>query len=419
MKKRYGYIVGCFILLGGLAASSYAVTPGGGGSRIKNLGNLSKIKTPSSAELTRSVQMGTQLTLPFNDCSRALNSASVKRVSQARQGVGSVRSSLEQSSLVLPSAVASRVSALAAPALTSSASAHPYLSGVFQAWNEEGASRYSGTLFEVDGRIWGVVAAHVFGEGEQNIDILGRYFWADVYNDGTFTSVPARAVLISPLFDVALVAFDSKIVPLAKPFTLDFGEVTLGQDLSSCGFIGMQQPVEVNNRRVVELTPLSFRTTMPIAQSFRRGLCGSAIIKEGWKLSGVHIGSTRKPNEQEDIGYGVPASALYKMVQNYAKPGSQMFELDFDGHKIYVGPDEYLSRLTLLDADERPLWEGWSHSYFSYKTLRTKVKELSPRYVQFTIGRVDITLPQLKYEPVVRTVRYEISENDTEENHIP
>ncbi len=416
MNKRRYYLIMCLCLWWGTAQAAgpfgkQLVLPWG---MTKNLSGLSEL---SSSALTNQVRRSAQASLikEYNASLTPLNSAYVlqtqQELSQLRRQLASLNQSRSAVSAVAPAPVSA---ALAADEVTAPAHLHPYLSGTFQAHDvsETVKDRFSGTLFEVDGKMFGAVAAHVFDRGEQEVVQLNRTFMADIYRDGHFVSVPAQAVLISPLFDVALVKFNPKDEGLLdKPFVLARNELSLGQTLSSHGFVGQREIVDIANRVVVERTPLSFRTTMPLAQDRRHGLCGSAVVNEQGLLAGIHTGSTRKINAQEDVAYAVPADVLYKLARSYEQQDDTKFELNFDGHIVPMLSNEYLSKVMLFDEAGDELWGGRSSSYFSYKLLRTKIAEYKPRYVEFTIGRAgwkNSYSPYLNYEPSVRTVRYEL-----------
>lgn len=422
MKKRCYYLIISLCLCWGTMQAGgpfgkQLVLPWG---VTKNLSGLSGV---SSAALSNQVRRSALSSLQLSGYNGLITPQNAAHVLQTQQKLEKLRSQLQLPEVPTFSPAAS-LSAPAVQPVTPAATpglAHPYLSGTFQARDMSALvpSHYSGTLFEVDGQIFGAVAGHIFGSGDEEITKINRSFIADIYHDGNFVSVPARAVVISPLFDVALVIFNPKDQALlGQPFQLARSGPELGQTLSSHGFVGQRQAVDINDRRVVAKTPLSFRTTMPIAQSLRRGLCGSAIVNKQGLLAGMHTGSTRKTNEQEDVAYAVPAEILYQLAQGYTLQDNRMFELNFDGHKFSIYPDEYLTKLTLLDAQNNVLWSGKSSSYFSYSLLRNKIAQLSPRYVEFVVGRVGWSSPYssyLNYEPAVRKVRYEISDTTTQE----
>lgn len=420
MNKRYYYLVICLCLWWGTAQAAgpfgkQLVLPWG----VKNVSGLSGVSSSAlSGQVSRSVQASLQIS-GYHGLVTPLNATHVLQTQQELRQLRSQLASLNQSMSAVSAVAPSPVSmAPAADALTSPAHLHPYLTRTFQAGDVSDmvTSRYSGTLFEADGHVFGAVAAHIFGNSEQDLTRLNRNFSATMYRDGQFVTVPARAVFVSPLVDVALVEFNFKDKALLEqPFKLAHNTPFMGQTLSSHGFVGQQEIVDVENRVVVEQTPLAFRTTMPLAQNKRRGLCGSAVVNEQGLLAGMHTGSTRKTNAQEDVGYVVPADVLYKLAHHYQQQDEMKFELDFDGHKIYVGPNEYLAKLTLFDEQGNELWCGRSSDqYFSQKLVKTKIAEFSPRYVEFTIGRAgweNSYSSYLNYEPAVRKVRYSLTDD--------
>lgn len=418
MKKRRYYLIISLCLCWGTAQAGgpfgkQLVLPWG---VTKNLSGLSGV---SSAALSNQVRRSALSSLQLSGYNGLITPQNAAHVLQTQQELKKLRGQLQ-----LPEVPAfSPAVSLSAPAVQPVAPAatpglaHPYLSGTFQARDMSALvpSRYSGTLFEVDGQIFGAVAAHVFDRGDQEVVQLNRIFMADIYRDGHFVSVPAKAVLINPMFDVALVKFNPKDEGLLdKPFVLARSELSLGQTLSSHGFVGQREIVDIANRVVVERTPLSFRTTMPLAQDRRHGLCGSAVVNEQGLLAGIHTGSTRKINAQEDVAYAVPADVLYKLAKSYEQQDDTKFELNFDGHIVPVLSNEYLSKVMLFDEAGDELWGARSSSYFSYKLLRTRIAEYKPRYVEFTIGRAgweNSYSSYLNYEPAVRKVRYSLTDD--------
>ena len=378
--KRWLLGVGVCLLIGTLPARAQGLKPGAW------LGKGSRAVAPVRASVKQAVTKAT----------KAVTTSAA--LSQAQAG--------RQLTLSFPEPALATGPAVLATPLPS------FTSGTFQARDMSSLAKYSGTIFEVDGHVFGAVAAHVLGEADAEVTQLGRYFFADVYHDGKFVAVSAKAVVISPLYDVALVVFNNadKSV-LNHPFTLDPRPLSIGQTLSSHGFVGEKEVTDINDRVVVEKTPLSFRTTMPRAQDCRRGLCGSAVVNDEGLLVGVHTGSTRKINPQEDVGYVVPSEILYKLARGYEQHEDAGFELDFDGHKIQLHPNEYLAKLTLFDEAGEVLWSGKSRSHFSHSLFKKLLEEHIPRYVEFTIGRADWLSPYssyLNYEPAVRVVRYEL-----------
>lgn len=303
---------------------------------------------------------------------------------------------------------------------------HPFVQSIFQARDISSTpiDAYSGGLFQLDGEIYGVIAAHALGGVEREERLLGRYFLADVYYNEDFISIPAEAVLFNPMLDVALVTFSWDHVEQPGFSTKDLRPLELaddlpqvGQTLSSYGFINSHDLAEVQGRTVTEVYPLSIRTMMPWPRGFRSGLCGSLLPKGKTHAFAFHIGSTsdKKVDEKQDVGFATPAWVLRVMVEAFKNGGEAYFPLEFNGYEIAkLRADEYISFMTLYDKQGKVLWKGAAKERFSFHSLEQLLVTHHPHTLQLTLGRagwVDAHSMNMREQISVRKVRYEFPED--------
>lgn len=298
---------------------------------------------------------------------------------------------------------------------------HPFVRSTFQAHDlsRTYANTYSGGFFLLDGKVYGVVAAHTLGEVHRKEKQLGRHFLADIYYQDEFFSIPAEAVLFNPVLDVALVTFSWESVQKNGFSEQDLQPLELAEDLpqvgdvlSSHGFVQVHEVANVSGREVLEVFPLSIRTRMTWPRAFRPGLCGSWLVNDLKQAVAVHIGSTEDEhvNEKDDIGYATPAWVLRTMVTAYKNAGEGYFPLELNGYKIAdLRADEYISFITLYDKHKKVLWKGKATPRFSSRLLTTLLPKYHPAEMQLTVGRTSWAGPsstQMREQVSVRKIRY-------------
>ena len=300
---------------------------------------------------------------------------------------------------------------------------HPFVQSIFQARDisADPIDTYSGGLFQLNGEIYGVIAAHALGSTDREKRLLGRYFLADIYYNGNFVSVPAEAVVFNPMLDVALVKFSWNHVEQPgfstdnlRPLELADELPQVGQVLSSYGLINSHDLAEISERVVTAVFPLSIRTRMPWPRELRSGLCGSWLVNAYAQAVAVHIGSTSKKevDEKQDIGFATPAWVLRVMVEAYKNGGEGYFPLEFNGYTIArLRADEYVSFITLYNKQGKVLWKGNAKERFSSQFLNELLTTYHPHALQLTLGRagwVDAYSMGMREQLSVRKVRYEI-----------
>ncbi len=288
---------------------------------------------------------------------------------------------------------------------------YPQINKIFQILSLH-PDQYSGVFFKVDGKIFGATAAHIFKNKQQS---LNKPLLMSVYNQGKWQAMVGEVVAINPMLDLALIGFESETASLIKDaFELETHVPRLGDKLSSHGFLPMNRPVDVPARTVLEHTPFSFRTSWPWPRVYRPGLCGSGVVNEEKKLVGMHIGSNRAEDADDDVGYVVPAWYLQMMARAYLNGGNETFPLIWNETKIGdLQANEYVSAITLKDENGKTLWKTELQPYFPYTQLREKVKELSPSMLDFTIQKMQLSssVPVGWYASPTRKIRYSFTWN--------
>ncbi|WP_428073771.1 hypothetical protein [Candidatus Avelusimicrobium luingense] len=301
----------------------------------------------------------------------------------------------------------------------------PKYPGVFQARDlssNAGEFTFSGTVFRDGDEVYGVIAAHTLGGLDRNPDQLGRVFIADISYKGESRSIVAEAVFISPAFDLALIKFKPKDTDLLDALELDTQLPQEGEHVSSQGFIHDRESV-VLTRKVIEVSPYSFRTTMPWERDSRKGLCGSRVTKLRAQngrakevIVGVHVGSSRKgDDESADIGYVAPAWQLKQMVDAY-RNGEAPFAVTSDGTFLFeMQVDEYIRKIVLFDEYGQELDVlNPALGLPSQRFFRNLLQRPLLHHIEFILGRQYFADPHSSFivnAPAVRKVSYEIPEN--------
>ncbi len=242
---------------------------------------------------------------------------------------------------------------------------------------------FSGAVFSIDYQgkkeVYGVIATHAIAGDTMEKYSLHKTFTAIIYKNGLQKLVPVEVVAVSPqsMLDVALVKFPAEIEPLLLPYRL--GTITDEISLISKGFSG-PVPTAVSNREIIACTPLSIRTTMPLERMARPGLCGSAVLNSKNELVGIHTGSLYSTaGETADIAYATPAYYLKNLVEAYHNPGKGTFPFMLNGQKIAdFAIEEYITHLSLLDAEKHMLWQ----LQVPFKLPYSKLQEALENYPQ-------------------------------------
>ncbi len=256
--------------------------------------------------------------------------------------------------------------------------------------DDEAIKSFSGTLFKYGADTYGVIAAHALVSDEQNPNI-GRWFFADVFLDGQWTTVPAQVVQLSApaTWDVALVKFRPKDAARLQPLALSSRSLQLGDPLRVTGF-HHQTPLTLSGQQVTELSPFSIRAPILGANIQRIGLCGSAVTNGQGELVGVHTGS--KFGFDGDIGYATHAHILPKLVEGSKNNGQVFWPLELDGQKIAdLRLDEYVYTIDFLGPQKEHLTKITFNGKFSYREVaemlaqytQTQYLELSTAYVSW------------------------------------
>ncbi|MBR4682596.1 MAG: hypothetical protein IKP06_04775 [Elusimicrobiaceae bacterium] len=282
--------------------------------------------------------------------------------------------------------------------------------GVFCGRAKKGESAWSGSVFAVEEngerKIYGVIAAHSLAllptdliSGSQADYSLHRTFKLEMLDKtGTLhTSMGEVVWLSSPkMWDMALVKFSPWGEHLFTPFELSDKLPALGDIVEQQGF-SKDLSVYVPNRQVIDITPLSFRTTMLTNRLKRVGLCGSPVFIEEEslnetsvaKLVGIHTGSSwSKGDIDEDIGYFTPVTFLKKFVEDYQTGGQVRFPVELKGREaISLAADEYIHAVILFDNEGHEITRHKFEEKFSHRKLESLVDLYGPFEIDFVVKR--------------------------------
>lgn len=271
-----------------------------------------------------------------------------------------------------------------------------YLGSVFQARpsKKAGENMFSGTVFKTlyNGKeeIYGVIAAHTIADhiGDPSLE---RVFIADIFSDGKFISVPAEVVQVSApsTLDLALVKFPTDVEDLLHPLVISQEEPLLGDLLQTQGF-HINYPLYLPDRSLLSKNTLYLRAEIELTPQQRRGLCGSNVLNKQGELVGVHIGSNKKKNDSNYVGFATRAAFLPVLVEAYHNNGRAQVPFVFDGKKILdLNVDEYISYVRLVAQDGSVIWYEMLLSKFPYREMEELVKTFSPRYMEFVVSRLN------------------------------
>ncbi len=302
-----------------------------------------------------------------------------------------------------------------------------FQNSVFCGRGKKGSNAWSGSVFvtEEEGgkKIYGLVAAHSLAKMPTDFITaaaadyaLHRTFQLEMFDEkGQRHTIPGKVVwLSSPLmWDVALVEFVPMDEQLFAPFMLSDKLPVVGDYVQQQGFFE-NSSVYIPNRRVIDITPLSFRTTMPFTRDKRVGLCGSPVFvsekdelgREVYKLVGVHTGSALGDEPGEDIGYFTPSSFLRRFVEDYRSGGKMQFPITFRGKEMFsIAASEYIHSVVLFDDEGREITHHKFADKFSYRKVESLVDMYGPHELEFVIKRFQWAKSRPEYVECSKTSR--------------
>ncbi len=268
---------------------------------------------------------------------------------------------------------------------------------VFQAvpFSSGPSNTYSGTVFQTiyDGKreIYGVISTHALGSFYAPGGFLYRDFQAAFVIDGRPRMLPARVVQVSArqMTDVALVKFNPEDEAFLRPLTLAKDAVSETEVYSQGFACGL--PMTVPSRRIVEATSnLLIKTTIPVDEAERAGLCGSAVLNRRHELVGIHTGSSHHGQDPAaDVGYVAPAHLLRRLVAAYHNGGRALIPVRLKGLNVAaINVDEYISKIELLDANGRLLWARETGAKFSARRAEEQLDRFpQARFARLSVGR--------------------------------
>ena len=282
--------------------------------------------------------------------------------------------------------------------------------GVFCAHAALGKDAFSGGVFQVTHQgkkeIFGFIAAHSLAdvpsslsERLENQYYLSRSFALEMQDkEGRRHTVMAEVVgLSSPkMLDIALVKFRPEDEKLFKPFLLRQEPLRDAEKLEFRGF--SDKGAALFPRKLLAQTPISLRTDMIWPRMERVGFCGGVLLDGQEQLVGVHTGSTHGLFQGKDIGYATHAKFLRVLVDAYHRPGKATFPLELGGQKtIDLAPDEYVTAIDFFDRKGEKVGVYWLDFKFSYSEVEEIIKMRNPRYLRFTIGRLEWSAAEPEY----------------------
>ena len=308
-----------------------------------------------------------------------------------------------------------------------------FQNSVFCGRGKKGENAWSGSVFtfEENGekKIYGLVAAHSLAKMPTDFITaaaadyaLHRTFQLEMFDKkGQMHTIPGKVVWLSSpmMWDVALVEFAPLDENLFTPFELSDKLPSLGDIVQQQGF-SKNLSIYIPNRQVIDITPLSFRTTMPFDRFKRAGLCGSPVFIEEenmvgnpvLKLVGVHTGSFPKGSIDEDIGYFTPSSFLRRFVEDYRSGGKMQFPITFRGKEMFsIAASEYIHSVILFDNEGREITRHKFENKFSYRKVESLVDTYGPHELEFVIKRFQWAKSRPDYvecSKASRRVRYSL-----------
>ena len=298
-----------------------------------------------------------------------------------------------------------------------------WVRSTFQARSE--SMVYSGTVFKIEyngqEEIYGVVATHVIAKKlKQNVG-LHKLFLAEVLVDGELVAIPAQVVQVGAvgMMDLSLVKFRREDEKYFRPLRISPDPINPGDRIWTQGFVhGRVYPVK--ERIVHSVSQMHFFSLIQGEQHKRRGLCGAALINQAQELVGIHTGSQMSLSGP-DMGFATPAQFLPTLVRAYHNDGEARYALELSGQAVLnLRPDEYVSDAQLESYANEILWRSPVWRRMSMAELQEAIDTHHPRYVEFTVRRLDwagkqgrefvhIT-PERLLEGNMMTYRYDLQE---------
>lgn len=267
-----------------------------------------------------------------------------------------------------------------------------WVRSTFQARSE--SMVYSGTVFKIEyngqEEIYGVVATHVLAKKSKQHIGLHKQFLAEVLVNGELLVIPAHVVQVGAvgMLDLSLVKFRTEDEKYFQPLRISPHTVNTGDRVWTQGFVhGHVYPV--NERTVRTVAPMTFFSPIQGEQHQRRGLCGAAIVNQNQELVGVHTGSQMSLSGT-DMGFASPAQFLPMLVQAYHNGGEARYALELSGQAVLnLRPDEYVSDAQLESYTNEILWRSPVWRRMSVVELQEAIDTHHPRYVEFTVRRLE------------------------------
>ena len=251
-------------------------------------------------------------------------------------------------------------------------------------------NKNKGTAFalEVDGKMWGVTARHIFND-------IGRSAYmtmANPLNPAETLHAPISPVREGSVngADVAIFEIPPEIAPFIKPLQPDYELPLAGTTLTSAGFghgfftWQADRPVLFASQHRI----LTQYTNFPN----RSGYCGAAVMLNG-KVVGVHVGSIlqsqdklpeweyltlRKADEQmKEVSQVVPIQWVRRLAQETQKLEPEKEDFFINGQKIgSLATDESIAEIMHL-REGRIVKRLPAYPFLDYKYLE-RFLEIEP-----------------------------------------
>ncbi len=255
------------------------------------------------------------------------------------------------------------------------------------------------------------ISANTFLGSIMNGRSLKRNFTLQAFDaQGNAVPVQGEVAVLGAfgMMDMSLVKLDPAVLSLFTPLRISSTPARVGEELFSQGFI-RENTVYIPERKVLQVTPFSVRTTMSGPSGSRCGLCGSPILNKNGEVEAFHTGS--KTDLEEDIGYGTPAQLLNKLVEAYHNGGNASIPFELGGQIVTnLRVDEQVVRYILRDEEGVVLWNSIVEGKWPFNHVNKLLEKWHPRYIDLMIGRLgwDSENSQfVKFNPNVRIVRYD------------
>ncbi len=283
----------------------------------------------------------------------------------------------------------------------------PLMPYTFQArpLGDQEGNLVSGVLFKINyqGNVetYGAIASHILSEYTyHSLNLAGREFVADVFDTRSqrFVTMEAEVVqLSSPKFlNVTLVKFNPPAGVILEGIELNTEMPKWGSVFASQGFVS-RKPVYIGDRRLIQATPFSIRTTLDYPHN-RQGYCGGLLVEQSELLkarpraSAMHTGSrpVLLSKKDRDIGYAAPAWIFEKLVEAYHNNGKATIRVPYEDRTILeLNVDEYIFQVTLRNNEQKDISHFTVKNHFSYQDLQERIDIYRPRYIDFIVHRVE------------------------------